>query len=171
MITVQTKNLKFISANIYDEIVRCLQMDQITCPCGHSCGMRKYGRYARTVWFRGEEVRLSIQRVQCTCCGRTHAILLDVLVPYSRIPLEDQRQIIIAFEEGGLPEAIQNANYYIEDWMVYYIMRKYRMGWKQRLLSQKISLQDDLILGCFHFYGQQFMQIRATPNALFLLST
>lgn len=171
MITVQTKNIKFISEDIYDEIVQCLQVDQITCPCGHCQGMRKYGRYARTVWFRGEEIKLNIQRVQCTRCGRTHAILLDVLVPYSRIPLEDQRQIIVSFEAGDLPRAVQNANYYIEDWMAYHIMRKYRVHWQQRLFSKGISLQDKLVWDCFRFYGQQFLQVRATPNILFSLST
>ena len=171
MITVQTKNFNTISQENYDAIVDGLQLHQITCTCGHCGDMRRYGGYERTVWFLGEEIDLRIQRVQCTHCGKTHAILLDILVPYSRIPLADQRQIIILCETGASCEPVQQSNFHIEDRMVYAIWNKYRRYWKQKLLAEGISLAGELVRECFRYYFKQFMQIRSTPNTYFSPST
>ena len=171
MITLQTKNFNTISQENYDSIVDGLQLHQITCTCGHCGDMRRYGGYKRTVWFLGEEIELRIQRVQCTHCGRTHALLLDILVPYSRIPLEDQRQIIESSETGEDCEPVQQSNPLIEDRMVYVIWNKYCRHWKQKLLAEGISLAGELIKECFRCYCRQFMQIRSTPNRLFSPST
>ena len=171
MVTVRTKNFNTFSQENYDAIVARVQLHQITCTCGHCGSMRKYGHYSRTVWFLGYLISLVIQRIQCQHCGKTHAILLDILIPYSRIPLEDHRQIVVACEAGEDTEPIQEANYYIEDSMVRHIHRQYCRHWKQKLLSENISLLCDLTLECFRCFGRQFMQIRCTPNILFSPST
>ena len=171
MVTVLTKNFNTLSQEKYDEVVERLQLHQITCTCGHCGSMRKYGHYERTVWFCGYEVLLRIQRVQCTNCGKTHAVLLDILVPYSRIPLEDCRQSIIAGTTGKSCAPVQETNPYIEDGMVLHIRIQFRKHWQQKLLSENISLRGDLITDCFRFFGRQFMQIRNTPNILFSPST
>ena len=171
MITVMTKNFNSLSQEKYDEVVDKVQLHQITCTCG-CCGcMRKYGHYMRTVWFCGYETLLCIQRIQCTNCGKTHAVLLDILVPYSRIPLEDQRQIIIAGTSGKSCEHVQDANPFIEDSMILHIRIQFRQHWKQKLLSECISLKGNLVVECFRCFGRQFMQIRRTPNILFSAST
>lgn len=171
MITVQTNNFNTFSQVFYDNIVESLQLHQLSCSCGHSGCMRKYGRYERTVWFAGNAVKLKIQRVQCTHCGKTHAILLDVIVPYSRIPLEDQRKIILADNGGKACNHVLDKNWFIDIQMVHYIRRQYRQYWKQRLLSAGISLLEDLVQGCFRCYCRQFMQNRCAPNILFSPST
>ena len=171
MVTVQTENFNTFSQEIYNGIIDRLQIQQITCTCGQRGCMRKYGHYKRVVWFLSDDVTLDVQRIQCTHCRRTHAVLLDILVPYSRIPMEDQIQILIAFENGASCEAVQQANYLIEDGMVLYIRRKYFRYWKQKLLSAGISLSLNLVADCFRCYGCQFMQIRRTPNILFSPST
>ena len=152
-------------------MVEELQLHQLTCTCGHCGDMRKYGHYERTVWIQSEEILLRIQRVQCAHCGRTHAILPDTLVPYSRIPLEDQRQIILSCEANEDCESVQQANFFIGDHMVLYIWRKYRWHWKQKLLAEGISLVGELTKDCFRCYARQFMQIRCTPNIFFSPST
>ena len=171
MITVQTQNINTLTQEKYDAIVAGLQLHQITCSCGHCGDMRKFGHYERTVWFRGTEIVLSVQRLQCTHCGRTHAILLDIIVPYSRIPVEDQQQIIILCEAGVSCKPVQQSNPLIEDRMVYVIWNKYCRHWKQTLLAEGISLVGELIKECFRCYCRQFMQIRSTPNRLFSPST
>ena len=171
MITVLTKNFNNLSQEKYDEVVERLQFHQITCTCGHCGCMRKYGRYKRSVWIFCYEIVLRIQRLQCTSCGKTHAILLDILIPYSRIPLEDCREIILAGETGKSCTAVQEANPYIEDGMVLHVRIQFRKHWQQKLLSENISLQENLIADCFRFFGRQFMQIRGTPNILFSPST
>lgn len=171
MVTVLTKNFNTLSQENYDEAVGGIQLHQITCTCGQRGGMRKYGRYERSVWFCGYDKLLRIQRIQCTHCGRTHAILLDILVPYSRIPLEDQRQIIIAGTTGKSCPPMQDANPYIEDGMVLHIRIQFRRHWQQKLISENISLLGCLTVDCFRLFSRQFMQIRGTPNILFSSST
>ena len=148
-----------------------LQMHQTTCSCGHCGDMRKYDHYRRTVWFWGTEIVLCIQRLHCTHCGKTHAILLDILVPYSRILLDDQWQIIIFCEAREDCEPVQQSNFRIEDRMVYAIWYKYRRHWKQKLLTEGISLAGELVKECFRCYFRQFMQICSTPNVYFSPST
>lgn len=171
MVTVQTKNFNTLSQKNYDALVDDLQFQQITCTCGHRGCMRRYGTYKRTVWFLGVCILLRVQRVQCTHCGKTHAILLDIFVPYSRIPLDDQRQIIVAGTTGKSCTTVQDSNPFIDDGMVVHIRIQFRKHWKQKLLSENISLLGDLTLECFCSFGRQFMQIRCTPNIFFSPST
>ena len=167
MITVQTENINTLSQKIYDSIIDRIQLHQISCSCGHSGNIKKWGRYERKVWFQSEEITLKIQRIRCAHCGRTHAFLLDILVPYSRVPLEDQRQIILSCENGEDCEPLQQSNILIENQMVFFIWRKYRRHWKQKLLAAGISLTGGLSKDCFRCYSRQFMQIRSTPNLFF----
>lgn len=174
MVTVQTKNFNRFSQEIYEEIVESLPLHQITCTCGHSGCMRKYGHYERTIWFLNEKLSLQIHRIQCTHCGRTHAVLLDIMVPYSRILLEDQIKIILADNGGEDCVPVFVANGFIDKPMAHYIRRQYRRHWKQKLLAEGISLlrdTGDIVRNCFRCYYRQFMQIRNTPNILFLPST
>ena len=60
------------------------------CPsCGASHTLKRHGTYTRTVATEWGEERLSIQRVRCRACRRTHALLYDFLVPYRKFTLSD----------------------------------------------------------------------------------
>lgn len=77
-----------------------LQFHQLKCTCGHSACLSVHGYYHRTVRTSKGSFRLRICRVICSECGRTHAILPESIVPYDQISLEDQRVIVIAYENG-----------------------------------------------------------------------
>lgn len=98
----------------------------------------------------------------------------DFIVPYSRISLPDQTEIIRRSEEkvhdfAGFMERSPS----IDENNIRSVIRNYIRHWKQRLLSSSIPLTPvkDLITGCFRHHKYQFMQIKKTVNVLFVLTT
>ena len=61
----------------------------------------------------------------------------------------------------------------VDESSIHCILRQFRLHWQQKLLSQGITLQplDTLVNICFSHFSRQFMQIKTTPNILFLRPT
>ena len=100
MITLPTDFCNPISQDIYDELLSTLQFHQLSCTCGLSGSLKVHGYYLRRLKNGPFSIMLRICRVKCSCCGRTHALLPDIIVPYSQISLPDQASIISSFEAG-----------------------------------------------------------------------
>lgn len=173
MITVLVKENNPISQDFYNSVINSLQIHRIFCSCGHAGCLRIHGYYRRCVKTPAGTVTLLILRLKCTECGHTHAVLLSSIVPYSQITLNDQRQIAAAYEAGNDRNAICDTNSSIDENNVKYIIRSYRRHWHERLRSERISLfpAERLIRLCFAVYSAQFMQIHATFNRLFSMTT
>ena len=95
------------------------------------------------------------------------ALHLSVIVPYSQVMLQDQQDILNAHQSAKPVETILERNLLIDENTVKYIIRQYRIHWKERLAALGLSLLDELIIPCFADYSRQFMQIRHTPNILY----
>ena len=166
MLTVLTQKINTFSQEIYDKIVDNIEFSTVTCTCGHKGCLKKHGYYKRSLRFKSEKYSVLILRVKCSQCGRTHAILLDLMVPYSQIPLDDQVSIIKAHELGGDIMDVINENFLIDPSEVYRIVRNYIKHWKQRLISASITLTESITKDCFRTYSMQFMQIRSRKGCL-----
>ena len=167
MIQVYMNNFKYISQAIYNNIVFSLPLHLMECSCGCKGCLIYYGFYSRSVKHNGEKVPLSIQRVKCKECGRTHAILPSFIVPYSQVLLADQQLILLEFFRYGKAPTVPDRNPLIDESNVRYILRQFRKLWEGRLESLALTLADHLILPCFRRWSMQFMQIRHTPNVLY----
>lgn len=169
MITIFVDSCNPISQKKYDKIISRLQLHQLSCPCcGKAARMTFYGCYSRSVKQNGELVRLRIRRVICSECRATHALLLSEIVPYSRTLLEDQADII-----SGNPAVVMERNLLIDENCVRSILRQFKKHWEQILLAADIPFHPlrGLVETCFSFRSRQFMQIKRTPNILFLKPT
>ncbi len=166
MITVIVQDDNPISQEFYDKVIADVQLHAVTCTCGKRGCLIRYGHYTRTVKYRSESILLSVQRVMCLECHTTHAILLSLIVPYSQIPLEDQQKILKDISDGRSPESVMDRNLLIDENNVKYIIRQYRMHWKQRLLSIGMTLRDSLTVPCLQAFFRQFMQIHRTRNQI-----
>lgn len=169
MITISVDLCNPVTQKNYDDVINSLQFHQLTCPCcSHSACLTIHGYYDRSVRENGENATLHICRVLCSQCGHTHSLLLSSIVPYSQIPLADQTGIT-----AGDAETVMEHNPLIDENTVRYILRQFRKHWQQKILSQTISLQPlaGLTGSCFDFFNRQFMQIKNTPNILFLRPT
>lgn len=171
MITIFMENCKHITQENYDSNISELDMHQLTCSCGKRGHFKKHAYYTRHLKIPDDKVELRILRLKCMLCKKTHALLPSVIVPYSQIPLSDQIEIIEAYESQESLEHIMEKNPSIDESNVGYIIRNYLRNWKERIKSLCLSVTDDfiqLVTQCFIKFGRQFMQIKSTPNILFL---
>lgn len=167
MITALNEEFNGFSQESYDSVVNNLQLHTVKCTCGKKGCLIRYGHYHRHVKYLSELLKLRIQRVLCTQCGKTHALMLSSLVPYSQVAKEDQQEILDCVEKGTSPQDVMLRNFLIDENTVKYIIRQFRKHWKQRILSLGLTLSDALTVPCLHTFGRQFMQVHKTCNILY----
>lgn len=167
MITGIFKGFKGIKPEIYGKVTANLPLYRIRCSCGHAGCLVRHGYYNRHLKTRQETFILRILRVKCKECGRTHAILPELVVPYSQIPA-DLQQFMLLYPLGSPElEALMQANSDIAESNVLAVRARYRRSWKERLLTLGMKIQDDivdLIQHSFSVFHRQFMQIRRGIN-------
>lgn len=168
MITLFNNNFNIINQDIYDSIINNTNLFNLQCPsCHHFSCLIKHGTYIRSIRLANSTISLKILRVFCKECGHTHAILLDDIVPYSQITLEDQVEIIE--NDDDVDFLNNNTNFSASD--LKYIKKQYQLHWMQRLLAYSIQLDFSVSKLCFKYYNRQFMQIKRTVNSLQALPT
>jgi len=173
MITLSADICNPISQKIYNDIISAIPFYQLTCTCHRSGCLIGHGSYRRSVKTDGVKISIQVCRVKCKICGKTHAILIEHIVPYSQIALMDQHAIISGNAARNACSSLMERNPAIDENNVHSIIRQYRRHWEQKLLSEGIPLSHLplLVKQCFSFFGRQFMQIKNTPNILFLRPT
>ena len=173
MITIFVQDCNLISQSFYDSVINRIQFHQLTCTCGHSACMTIHGYYFRSIKLPDGTLRLRICRVRCSECGKTHALLLSSIVPYSQIRTCDQQQICIAYEQHLSIVSTCDSNPELDENNVKSVLRNYRGHWREMLKSLRICLLPliTLIRSCFANYSAQFMQIHRGRNKLFSYTT
>lgn len=173
MITVKTENYNHISQDFYNKTIASLELHLLSCTCGHSGCLIRYGSYRRSIQLAHKTLSLSVMRVYCNICGHTHALLLSSMVPYSQIPLSLHIRFLDAYEHRTAFLDILGGQCCVDENNLKSIIRCYRLHWRQRLLSAALLLTDisSLVFGCFSCFSRQFMQIKTTRNKLFIPPT
>ena len=173
MIMIMDKGCNPVCEEIYKKIIAGLGLHQLTCTCKRTGTFTKYGTYSRKLRYGDEAQEISIQRVICSECGRTHALLPSSIVPYAQIPLREQVIIIEHYEDQADMEQFLQENLSIDENNVKSVTMRYRKHWLQRILSESIPRAplDDLVRRCFLAFSRQFMQIRKGLIKLFLRPT
>lgn len=173
MITLFVEENNPLTPNFYNDLINSLQFHQLKCPCGHSGCLSVHGYYNRSIKLPYGKVTFRICRVICEHCGHTHAILLSSMVPYSQVSTSDQISIINNYSNDVSQERVMNNNPYIDESCYRYIIKCYLRYWQERLRSERLSLlpAELLIKSCFSHFSRHFMQIKNTPNILFINTT
>lgn len=93
MLTLSNKNtmiiiklsskIKHITENQYKKIIQSLNFNELSCPKCNSKGLRAHASYSRYVDFFKRSHKVTIQRLRCSSCGSTHAVLIEDMIPYS----------------------------------------------------------------------------------------
>jgi len=164
MITNITIKIKYLSQENYNNFLDSIHFHNLTCSCGISGNLIKHAYYTRSVKTPEGLVALRILRVKCKCCGKTHALFPECIVPYSQILLEDHIKIINAYNHKTSFEPIMMHNLYIDESNIRHIIKKYVYHWKERLTAFFISMDVNLSYNCICSFKRQFMQIKCTPN-------
>lgn len=171
MITVYGWNCNAFSQESYNQMLDSLELQMVTCSCGKSGCLIRYGFYHRMLRFLCVLLHLRIQRVFCKECRRTHAVLPSVIVPYSGIPIHDQQEIIAIHSQGQVPNEVMERNDLIDENNIKHILSQFRKHWKERIASLCLDVLEDLTVPCLSNYSMQFMQIHRIRNKLFCLPT
>lgn len=173
MITITVPFDNPFNQKTYENLINTLQFHQLQCTCGHSGCFTIHGYYTRSLKEGDSEITLSVCRVKCSHCGKTHALLPSQLVPYSQVSLQAQAAILSAYEDSGDFAQIMDRTPSIDENLIASIIKRYVKHWMQKIRSFHIELSflSRLVKQCFSFFGNQFMQIRQTPNILFLTPT
>ena len=56
-------------------------LSSIECTCG-SHNWHMHSSYSRFYDFLGRKIKVSIQRIICASCGKTHALLIEDMIPF-----------------------------------------------------------------------------------------
>lgn len=173
MITIFEDFCNPISQDSYDKTINSLPFHQLPCTCGHSACLTIHGYYDRSVKSEDHSVKLHICRVKCSYCNGTHALLPSYIVPYSQVSLPDQIDIISCYENSGNYSEIMDKTPSIDENCIRSIIQRYLLHWLQRILSARLTMVISLsfIRLCFSHFSRPFMQIKRTPNILFLTPT
>jgi len=161
MIILHIKGVNEISQEIYDKAIKILDLSLLTCPSCKHTGTTVHAYYDRRVRDDKESFRLIVLRVKCSFCEKTHALLPDLIVPYSSISLKNIIQVILSRSPEERKEIFDRTTI---DWSdIHRIRRAYKQVWKERLISFGICIDKDLSRNCIRQFESQFMQIRYAP--------
>ena len=145
-----------VSQSFYDRAVSSVDFSSISCDCClHDHCFEKYGFYFRS-FISSTSIRLRIQRIRCRHCGRTHAILLSSMVPYSAHSIE----IHIAVASMPVRDVLERFQELYSD-TAHSIRRRFRKYWKD-LIHICDAAADHIASSCLLRFGRQFMQCRGS---------
>lgn len=136
MIIYPVHNFNKISQKLYDSSVKKLNIDSFKCPsCGKHHTFVFYGSYKRSCYASdGRLILLRIQRLLCTGCGRTHALLPCSIVPFRRYLLAHH----YAFFHTGCSALIA-----LFPWMDESTVRRYIAEVKNWMIRHPFSISSE----------------------------
>jgi len=170
MITIFTDKIKSLDQTTYNSFINSIDFNTLSCTCGHSACLTKHAYYTRCIKGCSPDlVIITVLRVKCSHCAQTHAIVPQLIVPYSQITLDDHIEIISNHRSDNSQVPLMNKKCLIDENSIRYIIHNYYKYWHQRLVSFEISLSSSLqsfINNCFRHFSRQFMQIKCVCNKL-----
>lgn len=177
MISIKSDSVNLnITQTLYDKLTDAIQLAMIRCPRCNQVGFTVHGYYRRRVkrdYLANHETDnfLTVMRVACSECGRTHAILPDFIVPYSQLSLPDTIAIIETMSSDEENKLLDDHFWiHLED--IRNTKRKFKQYWKQRLLSYGLSMNSsELSESCISLFNLQFMQVHRQLIFLFPSTT
>lgn len=91
-IVIKLNQLNISDQQLFDHAISSFKTSKCSCPgCGALGHMSYFSSYRRDLISVSEgkrvEASLTVPRFRCISCGRTHAILPDVLIPFSSYSL------------------------------------------------------------------------------------
>ena len=133
------KKIRISDQEWFDQAVGDLMLSDQCCPyCGAKSSMKPHDSYSRyMVTLKGDKPvteSLCVPRVKCTSCGHTHALLPEMLIPYSSYSLRFVLSVLNAyFLHAHTVEDICEA--YQISHSTFYVCRDLFLSHKQMILG------------------------------------
>lgn len=113
-----------LSQSIYNKIIDSLDFDSIFCSSCSSNHWSFHASYERSVDILDRSFKIKITRVICLSCGKTHAILIEDIVPFSILSFDDIISVLVDID----PDLVSSAHFY-------YLKLKYPVPYRYSYLS------------------------------------
>lgn len=81
-------NALHIFKSFYSRLINTIDFSSVECSC-HSCDWSFHGYYKRYYTFLNRKIRVKILRIKCNTCGKTHALLIEDMIPFSTLSYEE----------------------------------------------------------------------------------
>ncbi len=108
-IKINIKHIHHLSSHllqhIYNRSVSNINLDMIPCPYCGKCHWCFHAYYQRSFCMSNCTFKITITRIICMECGRTHSILPDFLVPYSTTISSNIIEAIVNPDHSGLDDS------------------------------------------------------------------
>lgn len=172
MITIIINKFKTLTPKNYKNFFDQINTFSLKCSCNKKGCLIRHGCYNRTIITSEDKFSIDVLRVKCTSCGKTHAVLPHLIVPYSNLSLDYILSIIRDRQHKqqlALADIIPNSYLSLDESHLRYILKQFNLYWKEMLTSFNISIFDDIARissKCLILYNRQFMQIKCVPNIL-----
>jgi len=159
MLTYDVTDFKSFSQKFYDKCINSIDFFNQSCSCGHRGCLSRHGYYKRSFITSYGTVVINILRVKCSVCNKTHAVLLSSMVPFSRILLLDQLNIIIGHDK----EVMEN-NVDIDESACSRIRKRFNLFFLEFLNSERVLIWNlkQIIHLSLTKLKRQFMQVKTT---------
>lgn len=154
---------------IFSSYMSRVRPERETCPlCGSSGNCRIHAYYGRSIIDYSSGRRtvsdLCILRVRCDSCGHTHAILPDLIIPYSRYSLLFILQVLAEYftrrcSVDALCEKFNLSREQIYQWLK--LFRSHKQEWLGVLKDAEISEQTflhQLYQSSYSSFSEQFIR-------------
>lgn len=137
----------------YNKLVANLEVGTISCPYCHHASMVRHGYYTRYINISGKHEEITILRIRCKTCGRTHAVIPSFVVPYLHHSIEQLQTMLVA---GKVDENSTSIEYETK------LIRKIKKRWMPMIISLGFQIKHKLLELVFlasHKFRLCFMQI------------
>jgi hypothetical protein len=168
MLAQQNTKIKYINQTVYDKYLTQIDFSSCKCACGAFGRFVRHGFYKRSIKTPDGKVKLSILRVKCKSCSKTHAILHPSIIPYSQIVLSNTIDIILCMISNKSYYELSNANLEINEEDIINTEKRFSNHWSERLKVLMFNTfeaitdflnKDISIINIFKVYHKAFMQI------------
>ena len=140
---------------IYDRNIDHIDFSSIKCPkCHCCCSFSFYGTYDRSFILFIGIVLIHVQRVMCSSCRSTHAVLPSFTVPFLRISLPDACDILTSDDIDDILTRLQ-----ISMDTVRCIRERYSSTWNSMLPDFENLSFIEITLFSIKKFKKQFLQL------------
>ena len=123
-----------------------LDLSETRCACGAKGDFTIHGHYDRYLQCDSEDTILTITRVRCLSCGRTHALLPIIIIPYLIISNPIVTKVIATFRKEDIKVSTISKLYHLPYVVVKKLIDYYKGEHKQRLESVEATLSYTSLL-------------------------
>ena len=162
MISLKVDNLKGeLNQQLYDDYINLIDVHSLTCTCGNHDNVI-HGYYKRKVRTDKSNIEIRVVRVKCKCCGKTHAVLISLIIPYKSVCLNTSIRII---KKDNI-DSLMIDNVGIDEQLIYRIRKVFNERYKRWMSLSRLTFDDDLVLKSFIDFKSNFLQVRKSPYNL-----